>query len=185
MAETKVAKRYARSFLELVAEKGGLESAYNDMKLVLETTSANRDLTVILKSPVVNTDKKVEILRTIYGKNVSEPTLAFLTLITKKRREGAIPEIAASFVDQYKVLNGITTAVVASAGVLTDDAKQRILKLVEKEIGGKVELRMEVNPELIGGFVLRIGDRQLDTSILSKVNELRQEFSKNLYVKGI
>lgn len=185
MAETKVAKRYAKSFLELVAEKGVLESAYNDMKLVWETTTSNHDLDVMLKSPVVNTDKKVDILKAIYGKHVGEPTLAFLTLITNKRREGAIPEIAASFVDQYKALNGITTAVVTSAAVLNDEAKQRILKLVEKEIGGKVELKMEVNPELIGGFVLRIGDRQLDTSILSKMNELRQEFSKNLYVKGI
>lgn len=185
MAQTKVATRYAKSYLGLASEKGILEDAFNDMSLVQRTTSDNRELAVMLKSPVINTDKKVAILEAIYGKALSKPTMLFLTLITEKRREGAIAEIATEFVAQYKVLKGITTAKVTSATVLADDAKKKILALVEKEVGGKVELETEVNPELIGGFVLRIGDKQLDTSILNKVAELRQEFIENSFVKSI
>lgn len=186
MAQIKVASRYAKSLLGLVAEKGNMEEAFKDMSLIQKTCSENRDLVVLLRSPVVNTEKKVSILNTVYGKNVSEVTMLFINLIAKNRREGALPEIADAFVSQYKAMKGITTAVVTSAAVLTDDAKKKIQDLVQKEVGGgTVELQMEINPELIGGFILRIGDKQLDTSILSKVGDLRQEFKNNSFAKGI
>jgi F-type H+-transporting ATPase subunit delta len=185
MVDSKVAKRYAKSFLGLVSEKGQLEEAFNDMSLVQKTVSENHDLAIMFKSPVVNTDQKVSILNSIYGKHISKPSMSFLTLITKKRREGAIPEIADSFIAQYKAQKGITTALVTSAAVLSDDAKKKIQGLVQKEVGGTVELKMEINPELIGGFILRIGDKQLDTSIFNKIGELRQEFSKNYYDKEL
>ena len=186
MAQIKVASRYAKSLLGLVAEKGNMEEAFKDMTLIQKTCFENRDLVVLLKSPVVNTEKKVSILNSIYGKNVSELTMLFINLIAKNRREGALPEIADAFVSQYKAMKGITTAVVTSAAVLADDAKKKIEDLVSKEVGGgTVELHMEINPELIGGFILRIGDKQLDTSILSKVGDLRQEFKNNSFAKGI
>ncbi len=185
MAQTKVATRYAKSLLGLVAEQGNLEEAFNDMTLIKKTTSENRDLVVLLKSPVVNTEKKVSILSSIYAKNVSKATMLFITLITKNRREGALPEIADAFIAQYKAMKGITTAVVTSAAVLGEDAKKKIVDLVQKEVGGTVELATEINPELIGGFILRIGDKQLDTSILSKIGDLRQEFMNNSFAKGI
>jgi F-type H+-transporting ATPase subunit delta len=186
MAQTKVATRYAKSLLGLVAEKGNMEEAFKDMSLIHKTCSENRDLVVLLKSPVVNTGKKVSILNSVYKKNVSEVTMLFINLITKNRREGALPEIADAFIAQYKAMKGITTAVVTSAAVLSDDAKNKIQELVLKEVGaGTVELEMEVNPELIGGFILRIGDKQLDTSILSKIGDLRQEFKNNSFAKEL
>ncbi|MCF8461889.1 MAG: ATP synthase F1 subunit delta [Flavobacteriales bacterium] len=185
MAQTKVATRYAKSLLDLVAEKGNLEEAFNDMTLVKKTCSENRDLVVLLKSPVVNVEKKVSILTAIYEKNVSKVTMLFIALITKNRRESALPEIADAFIAQYKVMKGITTAVVTSATVLADDAKKKLQDLVQKEVGGTVELQTEINPELIGGFILRIGDKQLDTSILNKIADLRQEFSSNSFAKAL
>ena len=185
MAQIKVASRYAKSLLSLVAEKGNMEEAFKDMTLIQKTCSENRDLVVLLRSPVVNTEKKVSILNTVFEKNVGKVTLLFINLITKNRREGALPEIADAFVSQYKAMKGITTAVVTSATVLADDAKKKIQDLVQKEVGGTVEIVMEINPELIGGFILRIGDKQLDTSILSKIGDLRQEFKNNSFVKEI
>lgn len=185
MAQTKVGSRYAKAFLGLVAEKGKLDVAIKDMELVNKTISETRDLQVLLKSPVINSDKKISILKSIYGKQVSDVTMLYLELITKNRREGVLDEIAASFIAQYKTMKGITTAVVTSAAVLSADAKKRIEAIVAKEVGGSVELSMEVNPELIGGFVLRVGDKQLDTSILSQINALKQEFGKNFYEKEI
>ena len=185
MAQTKVATRYAKSLLGLVAEKGNLEEAFNDMVLINKTVSENHDLHVLLKSPVVNAEKKVSILTAIFEKHVSKVTMLFITLITKNRRESALPEIADAFVAQYKAMKGITIASVTSATVLADDAKKKIADLVQKEVGGTVELQLEINPELIGGFILRIGDKQLDTSILSKIGDLRQEFMTKSFAKGI
>lgn len=185
MAQTKVATRYAKSLLGLVAEKGNLEEAFNDMLLFRKTVSENHDLLVLLKSPVVNAEKKASILTAIFEKHVSKVTMLFITLITKNRRESALPEIADAFIAQYKAMKGITIASVTSATVLADDAKKKIADLVQKEVGGTVELQLEINPELIGGFILRIGDKQLDTSILSKIGDLRQEFMTKSFAKGI
>ncbi|MBI1289146.1 MAG: ATP synthase F1 subunit delta [Flavobacteriales bacterium] len=185
MAESKVASRYAKAFLDLVSEKGKLDEALKDMELLIGTVSENRDLLLLLKSPVVHTEKKVSILKSIFEKNLSEASMLFVTLVTKKRREGTLLEIAKEFIAQYKQMKNITTANVSSAAVLSADAKKRILDIVQKQVGGTVELQEEVNPDLIGGFVLRIGDQQLDTSILAKVNSLRQEFGKNFYVKEL
>lgn len=185
MARTKVATRYAKSLLGLVAEKGNLEEAFNDMLLIKKTVSENRDLLVLLKSPVVNAEKKVSILTAVFEKHVSKVTMLFITLITKNRRENVLPEIADAFIAQYKAVKGITIASVTSATVLADDAKKKIQDLVQKEVGGTVELQLDINPELIGGFILRIGDKQLDTSILSRIGDLRQEFMNNAFAKGI
>jgi len=185
MANTKVGTRYAKAFLGLVAEKGKLDGAIKDMELVAKTIADNRELAVLLKSPVVKADKKVSILTSIFKKHVSEVTMLYLELITKNRREGALAEIADAFVAQYKAMKGITTAVVTSAAVLSSDAKKRIEELVQKQVGGTVELETQVNPELIGGFVLRIGDQQLDTSILNQISELKQEFGANFYEKQL
>jgi len=185
MAQTKVATRYAKSLLGLVAEKGTLEEAFNDMLLIKKTCSENRDLVVLLKSPVVNAEKKISILTAIFEKHVSKVTMLFINLITKNRRESALPEITDAFIAQYKAMKGITIASVTSATLLADNAKKKIQDLVQKEVGGTVELEMEVNPELIGGFILRIGDKQLDTSILSKIGDLRQEFMTKSFAKGI
>ena len=106
MAQVKVAKRYAKSFLGLVSEKGKLEEAFADMSLIQKTTSENRELVNMLKSPVVNTDKKISILKSIYGGKLSEATMLFLTLIAKKRREGALSEIAAEFIAQSRQKQG-------------------------------------------------------------------------------
>lgn len=185
MAQTKVATRYAKSLLGLVAEKGNLEEAFSDMLLIKKTCSENRELVVLLKSPVVNAEKKANILTSIYGKNVSKVTMLFITLITKNRRESALPEIADAFIAQYKAMKGITIASVTSAAVLTEDAQKKIADIVQKQVGGTVELELEVNPELIGGFILRIGDKQLDTSILSKIGDLRQEFMSKSFAKEL
>lgn len=185
MQETKVAIRYAKSLLGLVAEKGQLDEAYRDMVLIHEAVSGSHELRVMLNSPVISSDRKLAVLNAIFDKQLGEATRLFLALLTKNGREDVLGGVAASFLAQYKELKGITTAKVVSASVLTDDVRKRILDILSKEVGGEVELEVSVNPELIGGFVLSIGDRQLDTSILSKVNALRQELGTAHFVKQL
>lgn len=182
MQDSRVALRYAKSFLDFVSGTDGLEQAYGDMCLIDGSVRASRDLRVMLLSPIISADRKLAVLKKVFT-NLSKPTEVFLELLTRKGREGALGAVAASFINQYKQLKGITTAKVISAAVLTDETRKRILDIVSKEVGGTVELELTVNPELIGGFILSVGDRQLDTSILSKVNAMRQELGANLYVK--
>jgi len=183
MVESKVSKRYAKSLLDLAEQTGHLERAYADMKLVHATLAASRDLDAMFRSPVIGTDKKLGVINAVFGTSVGELVSKFMKLITEKGREAHLMAIADSFVKLYNLRKGITEAVVTSATMLSPDARERVLAIVKQNVGGEVQLKEVVNPDLIGGFMLRIGDRQIDTSILTQVRKMRKEFGKNLYVK--
>lgn len=183
MQDTKVALRYAKALADLSAQQGQLEQVYADMRLIHGAVDMSHDLRVVLASPVITGDRKIKALNTIFGNKLNSITAHFLGLLVKNGREDALGAISSSFIAQYKERKGITTAQVVSAEVLSNDMEKRILEILKKGIAGDVELETSVNPELVGGFVLNIGDRQLDTSLRSKFNRLRQEFNTNHYVK--
>ncbi len=183
MSNGKLSRRYAKSLIDLAKEQNALDAVFSDMQFVLNACKSSRDFSVMLKSPVISTDKKVAILKEFFTGAVSELTLSFVLLLAKKRRESYIEEIAVSFVDQYRVIKGIATAVVSTPVKLTEEAKKKILEIVETATKSKVELTEVIKPELIGGFILRVGDNQVDTSISTKINLLKRDFSKNLYIK--
>ena len=183
MAETKVARRYAKSLLDLGKEQNVTEKVFQDMSLVAETIHANRDLSVLFKSPIVSTDKKDAILNDIFGSRVSKMTLEFMRIITRKKREYYIEDIAKSFIDLYKVYKNIQPAYVITAVPLDEKSRNEMLAIVKNSTGSMIELKEIVDPSIIGGFILRWGDRQIDASVTRKLQSLRQDFSKNLYVK--
>jgi F-type H+-transporting ATPase subunit delta len=177
-----VASRYAKSLLDLSVETKQLEDVRNDMLLIGKASRDNRDLVLMLESPVVKTDRKMKIFKQIFGDKISATTLAFLNLIATKRREGLIDDIALAFEHQYKVYKKITTAVITTAVPLDNSTKSKILDIVKKTAEGEVDLIEKIDTSLIGGFVLTVNDRQVDTSIKRKLNDLKKDFSVNLYV---
>jgi len=94
-----------------------------------------------------------------------------------------MPQIAKQFLLVYKASLGIETAVVTSAQPLNAELKKEVLAFIEKQGVSKVDLVEKVDDKLIGGAVIRIGDRQLDASVLRQINDLKQSFNKNLYIK--
>jgi F-type H+-transporting ATPase subunit delta len=183
MRETIVASRYAKSLLDLALEQGQLEKVYADMKLILDVCRENADLTVFLKSPVINTDKKKSVLKQIFSGKLSPMTDAFINLMVSHKREMHLEYIAAEFLKQYKSHKKILTAVITTASGLDAALRSQVMELVKKSASSEVELEEKVDKSLIGGFVLRIGDKQVDASILRKLQELRKGFSENPYVK--
>jgi F-type H+-transporting ATPase subunit delta len=183
MQDTRIASRYAKSLIDLATEQGALAQAYQDMQLVEAATKGSRDFVNLLNSPVVKSDKKESILEEVFGNNLSKLSKDFLIVITRKGRENYIPFIASSFVDQYRKLTGVTTAFVKSATVLDESARAKVRSLLSQIGQANVELVEEVDPELIGGFILRIGDKQIDTSVKNEIIKLKQGFKENLYVE--
>jgi len=180
-----VATRYAKSLLDLAIEKGKLEDVYKDMLLVKQVADQNHDFVVMLDSPVIKTDKKQSILHEIFKGKISDMTMSFLDILTNKRREMYIDDVAVSFVEQYKTSKKILTAVITSAAGIDDATRKKVMELVKQTAQGEVELIEKVDKKLIGGFVLRIGDRQVDASISRKLNDLRKNFSENPYVSEL
>ena len=106
-----------------------------------------------------------------------------MVLITKKKREFLLVQIAQQFMSVYKASLGIETATITTAQPLDDQLRTQVLEFIKKQGVQKVELSEKINEDLIGGAIVRIGDRQLDASILRQINDLKQSFNKNLYIK--
>ncbi len=186
MGESRVSHRYAKSLLDLALEKGQLEPVSEDMRLVLETIRANRDLNVVLKSPVINTDKKQEILKAIFGGKIGVISTSFLDVITRKRREGDLEGIAEAFVMQYRTHKQILTAVITTAQGLDEKLRAQVMEIVKQSAAGhSVELIEKTDKELLGGFILRVGDKQVDSSVMRQIRNLERSFSENPYISEI
>ena len=182
MADQRVAARYAKSLLDLGKEMGTLETVKQDMDLLSKTMSENRDLRLLLRNPIVKHDKKLAILTAIFQGKVSDVTMQFFTILTQKNRESALESMGTEFQVQYNVMQGIQTAQVTSATPLTPALRDELEQLVIKQTGlTEVKLTEKVDPSLIGGFVLRVGDQQIDDSVRTSLRKLRTSLQENTY----
>jgi len=180
-----VANRYAKSLLDLSTELKVLDNTYNDMVLINKTISENTDLNLLLKSPVVNTDKKQNILSEIFKSRISELSSRFLELITSKKRENIVNNIATSFINKYKEANNIIEAELTSAVKLETEQKKKIISLINTDNKATVEIKETINSDILGGFIVKIKDKQIDSSLTKEFRELRNTFDKNLYIAEI
>lgn len=186
MSARRIAARYAKSLLDFGNEQGQLETISKDMKWFLEAVK-NKDLLNLLKSPIVSQGKKRDIFEAIFGKNLSKTTNTFFNIILNKGRESIIPEIASEFDVQYKAFNHVSSVKLTTASPLSEEAVNQIKSklLASNATDEKVELETAVNPDLIGGYVIEIGDKLFDDSVAHKLNKLKKEFSDNKYVKTL
>ncbi|WP_316793279.1 ATP synthase F1 subunit delta [Pedobacter frigoris] len=181
MLENKAASRYAKSLIDLSTEQNALEEIKNDVVVLEQVIDHNPELEAILRNPIVPLDKKSGILEGVFGNSVHQVTKAFLKLLVSKGRSELLFGIAKSFITQYNQIKGIVTAEVTSATELTEANRTEITAIVKKEIGAnEVVIREKVNANLIGGFILKVGDKQFDASILSGLNKLKKEFAQGI-----
>ena len=182
MRNTRATSRYAKSLLELAKEQNTLELCKTDMCSVVTLCQNSRELVLLLKSPVVKTDKKLAIIAEVFV-GCSPLILSFIKLITKKKREALLFDIAQGFLDLYKIDQGIESATLTTAVALDEDTRQQVLDFIKKQGVSQVDLTEQVDESLIGGAILRLGDKQLDASVARQIKELKQSFNKNLYIK--
>jgi len=183
MKNEKIAIRYAKALLELSIEKNIVDEVHNDMLLINKVSTENRELTTIIKSPVIANKTKVEIFKNIFQTKVNEVSLRFLSIIINKNRETLLPEISAEFTRIFRIHNKIVSVFVKTALPLQAKTKERILKMSQEITKSQVELIEIINPELIGGFVLTIGDGQIDSSVRDKLKQITDLYNVNDYMK--
>ncbi|AOM77796.1 ATP synthase F1 subunit delta [Pedobacter steynii] len=181
MLENKAASRYAKSLIDLSNEQNALEEIKSDMVLLDQVIDQNPELEAILKNPIVPLDKKSGILENVFGAKVNAVTKAFLKLVVNKGRSEILFGTAKAFIQQYNAIKGIVTAEVTSATELTEANRAEIVAIVKKEVGAnEVVIKEKVNDKLIGGFILKVGDKQFDASIASGLNKLKKEFAQGI-----
>lgn len=186
MRDIKVASRYAKSLLKIAIEENALEDLHNDMVLVNDICSNNNDLVLLLRSPIVKSDKKKNIVDAVFGSQLSKISNTFISLIITKKREGILNDIASSFIEIYKSHKNIKSATVTSAVPLTKEQKESVTAILNASKDTEsVALTELVDPVIIGGMILRVGDKQIDESIKRKLTNLEMEFDDNPYIKEL
>ncbi len=177
MASTKSAARYAKALLDLTLENGSVEAVEKDLIRFVQVVKESNDFRIFLNSPVVRDDKKIAIYQQVF-EGFNPVTMQFFTLVTKNGREQLLPEIAAQFERQLMKNRGIVSGSIVSATPLTEKTKQEILDRIAPAFEGSLQLSESVDSSLLGGFVIRIEDKQIDASVANKLKELRQELVK-------
>lgn len=184
MVDSRAASRYVKSLLGLAVEKNALEAVHGDMLLFAKICEENRAFELMLKNPIIRHDKKREILERIFHGKVNPLTMAIFDILTRKNREPLLPGIAKEFHVAYNIYKGIGKASITTATPLDDQLRTEfeniVKRLSEKD---KVELTEKIDKEMIGGFILDIGDRQIDASMKNKLQVLKVKFSHNPYIK--
>ncbi len=186
MTNPRLATRYAKSLVDLAIEQNQLDIICNDMKLITAVCRSNPDFTAVLRSPVINADKKGKIIQAITKQHVNALTTAFIDLLVRKSREANLPEIATAFIAQYNRINNIHKVKITTAVAMSDEIKNAIIaKIKSTSAINKIELETSVKEELIGGFVLETSGNLVDASVLRDLKDVRKQFLNNDYIHKI
>lgn len=186
MLNPRLASRYAKSLIDLAVEQNSLEETLKDVQLMDATIRGSQEFASVLKSPIIKADKKDAIIDQILGPRMSTLTRSFVKLLTTKGREGTLGEMATSFLSQYRLMKRISQVRLITAAPVSEEVKENIRRKVSEAMPGQsIELSSTVEPDLIGGFVLELGDKLVDASIRRDLNDIKKHFLKNLYVSEL
>lgn len=185
MQDSKAVYRYAKALFELANEQKVLETVHSDMQLIEKVIKESRELRSLIKSPVVKFDKKNEIFNEIFGTHISALTKTFVNLVIKKHREGNFADVVTQFHRIYLEKNDIEEVYLTSAVQLDQQFKDEIISFIQKDTKHKVQLEEQIDPAIIGGFMLRYSGKQFDARVSRRLELMRQELSKKYYVKQI
>jgi len=167
--------RYAKAFFLLAKEKGMVDVLKADIEKVFNVCNHSTDFILLLESPVVSISKKAELITKIFKGEVNSLTLNFLLLITNNKRESYIPGICHNFIELIRKDQNIKSAVLITASEINSKTIEKIRTLMEKELDAKLELTSQVDSGIIGGLILRIDDKQYDSSVTTQLKKIKQQ----------
>jgi F-type H+-transporting ATPase subunit delta len=178
MSDKNLAFPYSKAFLDLSIQENRLDLAHKDMQSLSKIGEENPELKLALQNPLIPLVKKKNILLQVMG-NLSPATLKLLELLIEKERPGLVFTVADEFARLYREYLKIQAVEITTAQVIKPELEKEILAHLEKALAGKIEMTKKVDPELIGGLMIRIGDKRYDGTIRKSLLEVK----KNLMEK--
>ena len=173
----RVSNRYAKALLDLARERQSLDAVKQDSDLLLAVIQESRDLRSFLKSPIIQPDQKIKTFKSAFAGQLNDLTDAFLELLVKH-----LQGILQNYNSLYFAERNVVRARITAASPLNADQVARLLDLLKTPESSDVQLEQVVDESLIGGFVLRVADQQVDASVATALATLDREFQKNLYI---
>jgi len=174
MNQSIISTRYAKSLMKVGEDNRCLDALETDMELISATIAENELFRQIIDNPVIKPQQKRKVMIELLEKRVHPLTLSFVSLIIRNRREFLLADVARDFIDLYEKLKGIKRAHIVSASGMNDLSKQQLQQQLDVLFKANVHLTAETNPDLIGGFILRVGDQRYDASLSSALQRMRK-----------
>lgn len=174
-----VSKTYGDALFEVALEKNQLDKFFEEVKVVLAAMQENEELFKLMGHPKIVKEEKIQIITDIFKGKVSDELVGLLRMITDKGHFEEVAGVLSYFIEEVKEYKSIGTAYVSSAMELSDAQKAAVEKrLLETTKYVKFEMHYDVDKDLIGGMVIRIGDRVVDSSVRTKLQRLTRDLSK-------
>ena len=168
------ARRYAEAAFEVAMRDDTVEAWRAELDTAA-AIAADERVGRMLANPAVPLETRTEMAKSIFGKSVSKPVLNLIGLMLRRGRIHELPRLAAEFRRLDNARQGITVATATSAAPLTQDEIRALTERLEQLTGGRVELDVQVDPSLLGGLVVRVGDRLIDGSVRGRLERLRNQ----------
>jgi F-type H+-transporting ATPase subunit delta len=179
MNDSKISVRYAKALYNLALEKNLLEQIKSDIELLNEACYIP-EFNEFLNSPIIPISKKQLVFEGIFKGNVHKYVIDFLLIIAKSRREVFLKLITLDFLKFYRDLLGITEAELTTAVEISQQSKTQIVEMLKGLLDTNIDIKHRIKPEIIGGFVLRIDDKQIDVSVRTQLQDFKKELVNSL-----
>lgn len=170
-------KRYAKALLALAGENNVLERSYADMKTIHRVFAQNKELSALLKSPVIRLSKKQNIIDRLFDRSIHPLIQNYVRIILRKQRGFMLEGIALAYLDEYKKLHGIEKILLITAFPMDDQIRQQAVIAAKRLTDCDVEFEHKINPDIIGGFILRLGEKQYNASVKHRLSLLRKHMN--------
>jgi F-type H+-transporting ATPase subunit delta len=185
MGNIKLAGRYAKSLIDLAIEKNQLDVVYNDA-MYFNTVAQNNDFAMMMRSPIIKSDKKNAIFQAIFKNSISEMTASFLKIVIQKGREVFLKDMMLEVENQYHIIKGIKNVKLTTAVLVDSNTTEKIKTLIQQTSTlTNINMKTSVNEKLIGGFVLEFDDKLFDASILNDLKAIKKQFLENDFISKI
>lgn len=173
---SRAAIRYAKAILETAVTTGNAAKVNDDMLSIVATVAGSAELSEFLASPITSSEVKMSALKEVFA-SVQPETTSLFRLLQENKRFEILAAIASQFNAQFDEMNGVEVAKITTAFPITADLEQQVLAKIATISNKKITVQNVVDPSIIGGFILRIGDKQYNASVANRLQELRREFS--------
>jgi len=176
MSGIRAAIRYAKAILEIADSKGVASEVSADMTLIATTITGNSELTHFIQNPLIKTETKKNVVLEVFA-SVNPVTQSLFHLLLENKRFEILAAIAVEYNNLFDVMNGVEVAKVTTAFPMDAALEAKVLAKIATFSDKKVTIENTVDASIIGGFILRIGDKQYNASVANRLHVLKRELS--------
>ena len=179
MKNSRASERYAKSLLQLALEKKILKEVRSDVDLLVSIFGKSREISNLYLSPIIPIKHKVSVTKKIFENKININTLNLMLNIIYRKRDSLMETVFSKFIDLFNHHNNIVESSITSTYKLDEKTLDDVKKFAKKFSNKEISLKHNINKEIIGGFNLKIGDKMIDCTVSSKINNLRKKLINN------